>query len=171
MLRLVPQREPRWIDLPDFGVRIKLRPLTTAVLTAARAECTKRMAAMQKEVEDQQRAGFDPDPVGPGWGNPNWRLGMMQQMLTETLIRYAAQEWEGVTDEAGAPLPINAASAQAFAEHDKAAEAFLTAALAPVDAVAAEGNGSAPSSPGAGELGANTAPDAATADAPPVPLN
>lgn len=170
MLRLKKQTESRWIDLPN-GVRIKVRPLSTAYLTAARSEAVKRIAAMQKEEEDKVAAGFPVDPSGPTFANANFRNGVAQQMLAETLLRYLGEEWEGVGDENGEPLPIDAASAQAFAALDDMAAAFLAAVLAPLDAVSAEGNGFAPGSPSSGPAGGMPAPDAAMADAGAAPLN
>ncbi len=170
MLRLKRQTESRWLDLPN-GVRIKVRPLTTAFLTAARSEAVKRIAAMREEEDAKLAAGFPVDVTGPTIANPDFRNGMAQQMLAETLLRYLGEEWEGVGDADGVPLPIDAASAKAFSELDDMAGAFVAAVLAPLDAVSAEGNASAPGSLSSGPVGATPALDAATADAGAAPLN
>ena len=171
MLRLTPQTESRWIDLPRFGARIRIRPLSTAVMAAARGEASKRVAMLWREAEAQEQAGFPPDPTGPSFANPIWRDGVVRQYFAAALLRYAAEAWEGVADQDGNPLLLDAVAAEAFAAHDEAASAFLDAALAPIEALAAEGNASAPSSPGAGDEGANTVPAAGTADARTARLN
>jgi hypothetical protein len=165
MLRLTMQRESRWLELAGLGVSIKMRPLTTAVVTAAKSEAIKRLAAMQAAAEEKAAAGFDAE--GPGFTDANWRAGLIEQYVAEALLRYGAEEWSGVGDADGNPLPLGPAAFEAFAAHEPAARAFLAAALDPLDAVAAEGNVCAPSLPGAGGEGANTAPDAAT-DAQPA---
>lgn len=166
MLRLTMDKEPRWLDLADIGVRVQMRPLTTAVVTAAKSEAVKRVAALRAEAEDQERAGFPQDPLTPSYRNPDWRAGLIEQYVAEALLRFGALAWEGVADATGAHLPLEPAAIEAFAAHEPAARAFLDAALRPLDAVAAEGNVSAPSSPGAGGEGATTARDAAMTDAP-----
>jgi hypothetical protein len=50
MLRLKPQTESAWIDLPKVGARVKVRPLTTSIVTAAKSEARKRVAAGRLDV-------------------------------------------------------------------------------------------------------------------------
>lgn len=163
MLRLTMQRESRWIEAA--GARVRVRHLTTAIITAAKSEALKRVAAIQAEEEDKVAQGF----AQPNVGAANIRAGLVEQFVAEALLRYAAEEWEGVCDETGAPLPLGDAAYDALAAHEPFAREFLNAAFKPLDALASEGNGSAPSSPGAGVGGATTAPDAAMADARPAP--
>lgn len=170
MLKLTPQRESRWLELAKLGIRVRVRPLTTAVLSAARAEAGKRVALAWAAQKEKAAAGFGPEDTADDLGNPSWREGVSAQYFAAALLRYAGEAWEGVGDHHGNPLPLNSVTAEAFAEHDQAATAFLDAALAPLDALAAEGNGSAPSSRGGGEGGASIAPAAAT-DAPPALVN
>lgn len=168
MLKLTRQRESRWIELAGLGVRIKVKPLTTAIMEAFRSEAIKRLAALRLQADEQARAGFPLDPAGANITNPAWRDGLAAQMMAEGLLRYAAEEWEGVVGDDGGPLPLDAAAIEAFAAHDVAASAFLREVMAPIADVAAEGNASAPFSPGAGEGDAIIAPDAAMVGAAPV---
>ena len=103
----------------------------------------------------------------PTWENPDWRAGMVAQYSAEAILRFAVEEWEGVGDEDGNPLAPSPEAFAAFAAHPDATRALMAIAVEEAEAVAAEGNASAPSSPGAGGEGANTAPDAATG-APPA---
>lgn len=171
MLRLNQKREDRWLELDKIGVRILIRPLDTAVITAARNDAAKRIAALWAEEVAAAESGFPSDPTGPNFANPSWRSAMQQQFFAASLLRVAAKEWVGVLGEDGEPAPIDPATTEAFAAHDEASHAFLAEALTPVASVSAEGNASAPSSPGAGDGGATTAPDAATTVAPPAPLS
>jgi hypothetical protein len=167
MLRLIPQKESRWLDLP-MGVRVKVRPLTTAVVSAAKNEAFKRAAVLRVEADEQAATGFGADPTAPGWANADWRAGAIEEFYAEALMRFAVEEWEGVGDEAGEPLPITPASLRALASCEPIARAFLDEAMRLLNAVSAEGNGFAPTSRGDGAGAATTAPDAATTAAQPV---
>lgn len=77
MIRLDPHREPRWFDLLP-GVRVRVAPLTTAVMMAARR---------------------DPDVVaaeGPA----------LELAAGKALARLTVLEWEGVGDSNGEALPV-----------------------------------------------------------------
>ena len=56
MLTLDLPAEPYWLDLPR-GVRVEIRPVTTAVMAAAQAGSARRLGAL-RAVE----ADFNPDP-------------------------------------------------------------------------------------------------------------
>ncbi|MDX2205950.1 MAG: hypothetical protein NW223_24600 [Hyphomicrobiaceae bacterium] len=55
MLTLDLPAEPFWLDLPR-GVRVEIRPVTTAVMAAAQAAATRRLAAIRIADSD-----LDPD--------------------------------------------------------------------------------------------------------------
>ena len=55
MLTLDLPVEPYWLDLPR-GVRLEIRPVTTAVMAAAQAAAARRLAAIR--IADP---GLDPD--------------------------------------------------------------------------------------------------------------
>ena len=46
MLTLDLPAEPYWLDLPR-GVRVEIRPVTTAVMAAAQAAAARRLAAIR----------------------------------------------------------------------------------------------------------------------------
>jgi hypothetical protein len=50
MIHLVLKREPHWLDL-GHGVRVHVRPLTTALMMAARAEVQRAIAPSQNETQ------------------------------------------------------------------------------------------------------------------------
>jgi len=86
MLTLDLPAEPYWLDLPR-GVRVEIRPVTTAVMAAARAAAARRLA--------------DPDL------DPDMARGLSFAFLVKTLARHAVTAWEGVGDSAGRPLPLS----------------------------------------------------------------
>lgn len=130
--------EPRWLDLPE-GVRVRIRPVTTAVMQAAQAAAGRRLAAA-REAES-----LDPD----------WERGLAFAYLVTGMARHAILAWEGVCDAAGVALPVSQEAIDRLMEHDAIATAFWSLATAPANAVVAEGNGCAPAPNGTG-AGART---------------
>ena len=82
MLRLDLTSEPRWLDL-GHGVRLRLAPLTTALMVAARADLA--VAAL-------------PETAAPE---------ALALAMAKALARRAVLDWEGVGDAAGDPLPVS----------------------------------------------------------------
>ncbi|GIX10376.1 hypothetical protein [Elioraea sp.] len=125
MITLNLSAEPCWIDLPH-GVRLKLRPATTAIVSAAQARAT-RLAA---DAAAQFGAPDDDD----------LRRGFAFMLLVQTLARHLVLDWEGVDDAEGRALPLSAEAVERLMEHDEIAAAFWEAAMRPLRAVDAEGN-------------------------------
>ncbi|MFC7541037.1 hypothetical protein ACFQU2_18390 [Siccirubricoccus deserti] len=91
MLTLDLPVEPYWLDLPR-GVRVEIRPVTTAVMAAAQAGSARRLGALRAASED-----LDPDMA----------RGLAFAFLVKALARHAVTAWEGVGDAAGKPLPLS----------------------------------------------------------------
>jgi hypothetical protein len=142
MFRLPVAAAERWLDLPH-GVRIKVRPLSTAILEASRAQAARETRALQQEAEAAAAAGHPMDPRGRNGANAAWLSGLWAEIQVRALLDHAVIEWEGVEDEHGAPLGLTEAALAAFAAHPEMADAFFAAYRAPVEELAAEGNGSA----------------------------
>lgn len=140
MLTLDIPTEPRWLDLPQ-GVRLRVRPVTTAVMQAAQSAAARRLEAARE--------------AGPL--DPDWERGLAFLYLVQGLARHAVLDWEGVGDMAGAALPLSPEALDRLMEHDVMAGAFWMRATAPVQALVAEGNASAPARPGTGAAGPDTA--------------
>lgn len=165
MLRLSLKNDARWLELP-YGVKVEVRPLTTALVNAARAEALKRLAMQQVEAEAAAKAGQPLDSTAFNASNPSALDGLFRQYQIEALARYGITRWEGVSDQAGQPLPVDAASVEAFAAHPEMSSAFDAAYAVDTTALAAEGNGSAPTSDGSSAPGESTATDAEPAQEP-----
>jgi hypothetical protein len=162
MLRLSIDTRPRWLELPH-GVRVEVRPLTTAVEQAAHTEADNRLAMLKKQAEDAAAAGQALDPTGPNGANAAWMVGQRVQMLVEALARYGITAWKGLGGDDGASLPLSAEAFAAFAAHRDLGAAFYAEYRAPVAALAAEGNVSGSTADGGGAMVPSTAPDATAA--------
>jgi hypothetical protein len=124
MLSLDLPTEPYWLDLPR-GVRVEIRPVTTAVMAAAQAAAQRRLAALREaDVE------MDPDLA----------RGLAFALLVKALARHAVTAWEGVGDADGKPLPLSPEAVERLMDLDEMASAFWERALLPIRTVAAEGN-------------------------------
>jgi hypothetical protein len=87
MLRLNLKKEPYWIELPA-SVRVKVRPLTTAVMSTAQSQVIKQIITMREERKA--------DPLLPDVDDEQTRLGYSESLLIKALARASIVEWEGV---------------------------------------------------------------------------
>jgi hypothetical protein len=117
MLRLDLRREPFWLDL-GHGVRLRVRPCTTALMMAARAAAAKADA-------------------GEGEGT----AGARTAALLAALARFAAIEWDGVGDDDGNAAPLTPEGIEALLSLWPMAEAFERLYLAPALLLDSEKNG------------------------------
>jgi hypothetical protein len=123
MLRLNPTAEPRWLDL-GHGVRIRLAPLTTALMVAARADLA--VAAL-------------PETAAPE---------ALALAMAKALARRAVLDWEGVGDAEGRSLSVSPEGVDALLDIWPVFEAFQTGYVATGLVLEAEKNVSAPSPTG-----------------------
>ena len=140
MIRLDLKREPHWLDL-GHGVRVHVRPCTTALMMAARASAQR---SAMSSTDDAQAAGE------------------RTAALVKALGRLGIQKWQGVGDGAGEPAPITPESVDALLDLWPMAEAFERLYLAPALLLDDEKNASRPSADGtsaAGRLTAAVAPN------------
>ena len=123
MLTLDLTNEPRWLDLLP-GVRLKLRPLTTALMVSARADPAVETMPPAATAEDLALA------------------------MAKAVARLAILEWEGIGDAEGQPLPVSPEAVDALLDLWPAFEAFQAAYVAKALLLDAEKNASAPSPTG-----------------------
>jgi hypothetical protein len=117
MIRLDLKREPYWLDLAP-GVRIRVRPCTTALVMAARASMTPG-----GEGEDDNARGA---------------------ALLKAMARVAIVDWEGIGDEAGNAIPPTPERIDALLDLYPAFRAFETDYFLPALVLDAEKNACAP---------------------------
>lgn len=123
MIRLDLSPEPQWLDL-GHGVRLKLLPLTTALMVATRAD---------PGVQD-----LDPEA-----GNDT-----RAATFAGALARRAVVDWEGVGDAEGNVLPVTPEGIDALMSLWPIFEAFNLAYVSRGMLLVAEKNASAPSPTG-----------------------
>jgi len=124
MLTLDLPTTPYWLALPR-GVRVEIKPVTTAVMAAAQAAAARNLGALRATEPD-----LDPDMA----------RGLAFAFLVKALARHAVTAWEGIGDTAGKPLSLSPEAIERLMDLDDIAAAFWDRATAPVAAVAAEGN-------------------------------
>ena len=123
MLRLDLTTEPRWLDL-GHGVRIRVAPLTTALMVAARSDSA--VEALTATATDEERA----------------------LVFAKAIARRAVSDWEGVGDADGNPVPVTPAGIDALLEVWPIFEAFQAVYVSKGLLLDAEKNVSAPSPTG-----------------------
>ena len=130
MLRLDLARAPAWLDL-GHGVRLKLEPLSTALMIAARSD--PAIEALPEAASDETRS----------------------LVFAKAIARRAVLDWEGVGDADGAPLTVSPEAIDALLDIWPLFEAFQLGYVAKGLALEQEKNASAPSpnGPSAGASG------------------
>jgi hypothetical protein len=111
MLRLNLSNEPQWLDL-GHGVRLLLEPLTTAVMLAARSD-PAILAATQGAEGDGAASNDD-----------------LARIVAKAVSRIVVNDWEGVGDAEGNPLPVTPDGIDALLEIWPIFEAFQTKYIA-----------------------------------------
>ena len=101
MLKLNLSNEPAWHDL-GHGVRVRLLPLTTAMMVAARNDQT--VSDLPQDATDEQSA----------------------LVFAKALGRLAITGWEGVGDEDGKPVDVSPEGIDALLDVWPLFEAFQT---------------------------------------------
>lgn len=119
MLTLDLTNVPQWSDLIP-GVRVRLRPLTTALMVSARGD--PAIADLPEGAATEEAA----------------------LAMAKALARRAILEWEGIGDTDGNPIDPSPEAIDALLDVWPAFEAFQTLYVAKALLLDAEKNGSAP---------------------------
>ena len=120
MIRIQLSPEPQWIDL-SHGVRLKLLPLTTALMVATRSD--PEVQSLDLDASNDSRAA----------------------VFAAALARRAVVDWEGVGDAGGMPLTVSPEGIDALLSLWPIFEAFNLHYVSRGMLLDAEKNGSAPS--------------------------
>jgi hypothetical protein len=139
MLKLNLARGPAWLDLLP-GVRVKLAPLTTALMVAARADIVPDCTAAAVRTEDPSRGADGSTEPSEVAGNEALALAM-----AKALARRAVLDWDGVGDAEGRPIPVSPEGIDALLDLWPAFEAFQSLYVADGLLLEQEKNVSAPS--------------------------
>lgn len=119
MIRIELSPEPQWLDL-GHGVRLKLLPLTTALMVATRADPAAQ--DLDPEASNDERAAI----------------------FAGALARRAVVDWEGVGDAEGNVLPVSPEGIDALLSLWPIFEAFNLLYVSRGMLLDAEKNASAP---------------------------
>ncbi|MGE0108147.1 MAG: hypothetical protein AB7S81_00040 [Bdellovibrionales bacterium] len=112
MIKLDLKREDHWLDL-GYGVRVKVRPASTAIVMAA------RVSVLKEESDD---------------------AGSRSAALIKKLGVLAIMEWEGVGDENDNPIEVTETGVEALMDLWPVADAFERLYLSPTLLLEAEKN-------------------------------
>ena len=110
MIDLSQRVEPYDLELP-YGLRVTVRPLTTAGMAAAQAAARRAVEAIERQIGERQEAGLPPDGL-PDLSAEGERDGFYQaQLIRELAVRHITG-WTGVELDGGPapPTPENIAA-------------------------------------------------------------
>lgn len=165
MIRLGMPKEPRWIDI-GIGVRLRIRPVTTAISAMARSEAREMIRRLREDRDVLVAAGLDPANL-PDLGSEHVRAGIAEGLMAKILGRLVIVEWTGVLDLAGtAPAAVTPQAIGDLMEMPMLAGSFLRQASEPLAGLVAEGNGSGAAPNGTGAAAPDTARGAETRASP-----
>lgn len=151
MLRLNLKKEAYWVDLPS-GVRVRVRPLSTAIMNAAQSTVIKQIKALQADEAAEIR---------PNLQNEDSRYGLSEALLVKALAVAAIIEWEGVMNAAGdAPAPVDEQCVYDLMDIWFVGQEFWKQYTTSYFALEVEGNESRPGANGTTAAGLPTAPAA-----------
>ena len=158
MIRLALPKEPYWIEL-SYGVRLLVRPLTTAEYTAAQFRGTRQIKELLESKAEIEEAGGKVTDL-PDMSNADAMAGVSQLVFAQALAQSAIVEWEGVADKEGEPAEVNEETVQDLMQLHRIAEDFVVEYTKMHEQVIAEGNGSGSAASGTSATDPSTATDA-----------
>lgn len=161
MLRLNLKKEPYWLDLPA-GVKVKVRPLSTAIMSAAQSSVIKQITDWRQERKSRLDIGTDVSDL-PDVDDELTRLGLSESMLIKALARGAIIEWQGVLASEGDASPqVTHQNVGDLMDIWFVAQEFWKQYTASLSLLEAEGNASGLAAAGTSAAGLDIAKDATT---------
>jgi hypothetical protein len=165
MIDLSQRAEPYELELP-YGLKVTVRPLTTAGMAAAQAAARRAVEAIERQARERTEAGLALDGL-PDLSADGERNGFYQaQLIRELAIRHVTS-WTGV-DLGGGSAPPTPENIAAVMELYPVGERFFQEFTLRQVLLNAAKNGSGPSAAGTSSRaeGPNTAGPAATTACP-----
>lgn len=160
MLRLKIQKEPYWLEL-GYGVKVKVKPCTSAVFYEAKAYMNGKLAELAKTYKANKEAGIE-DGTAENIENPVKREALADKFLLIGLGIAGILEWDGVMEadeDKSAPLTENKID-ELFSNFWAVAENFRSQYCGLREVLEAEKNVSTPALNGTSAMGEVTAEDA-----------
>lgn len=155
MLRLKIQKEPYWLKL-GYGVKVKVKPCTSAVFYEAKAYMNSKLAELAKTYQANKEAGIANDIEIE---NPVKREALADKFLLIGLGIAGIIEWDGVMEadeDKLAPLTESKID-ELFSNFWAVAENFRHQYCGLQEILDAEKNVSTPEPSGTSEMGDPTA--------------
>jgi hypothetical protein len=122
MIDLSQRSEPYELELP-YGLRVTVRPLTTAGMAAAQAAARRSVEAIERQARERTEAGLALDGL-PDLSAEGERDGFYQaQLIRELAVRHVAS-WMGV-ELGGGPAPPTPENVAAVMELYPVGERFF----------------------------------------------
>lgn len=144
MLRLKINKEPYWLEL-GYGVKVKVKPCTSAVFYEAKAYMNSKLAELAKVYQANKAAGITNDTTAD-IENPVKREAMADKLLLIGLGIAGILEWDGVMEadvDKAAPLTESKID-ELFSNFWAVAENFRHQYCGLQEVLAAEKNASTP---------------------------
>jgi hypothetical protein len=165
MLKLDLKKEPYWLELPAT-VRTLVRPLTTAIMSAAQSAVIKEIIALREERKKRLAAGADVSDL-PDVENEEARMGLAEALLIKAVARLAILAWEAVLSQDGeSPAPVIPQTVNDLMDIWFIAEDFWKQYTGAYTLLETEGNGSRPVANGTSAAGRTTAKAARRRNSP-----
>lgn len=156
MLRLNLKKEPYWLDLPA-EVKLKVRPLSTAIMSAAQSSVIKQITDWRQERKSRLEVGANVSDL-PDVDDEETRHGLSESLLIKAMARGAVIEWQGVLNSAGdAPAVVNDQAVNDLMDIWFIAQDFWKKYTASLSLLDAEGNVSGLAVNGTSAAGQDTA--------------
>ena len=158
MLKLKINKEPYWLDI-GYGVKVKVKPCTSAVFYEAKAYMNAKLAELAKEYKANKDAGL---AVSEDIENSVKREALADKYLLIGLGIAGILEWQGVQEadsEKDAPLTETKID-ELFSNFWVVAENFRNQYCGLRELLDAEKNDYTPEQNGTLATGETTAPDA-----------
>ena len=165
MIDLSQPSAPFELELP-YGLKVSVRPLTTAGMATAQAAARRTVEAIERQARERTEAGLALDGL-PDLSAEGERDGFYQaQLIREVAVRHIVS-WSGV-ELHGAQAPPTPENVAAVMELYPVGERFFQEFTLRQVLLNAAKNGSGPSAAGTSSRveGPNTAKSAATTDCP-----
>ena len=160
MLKLKIQKEPYWLEL-GYGVKVKVKPCTSAVFYEAKAYMNSKLAELAKTYKANKEAGTE-DGTAESIENPVKREALADRFLLIGLGIAGILEWDGVMEadeNKSAPLTENKID-ELFSNFWAMAENFRSQYCGLREVLEAEKNVSTPAPNGISVMGEATAENA-----------
>ena len=165
MVDIHQQAEPYDLELP-YGLRVTVRPLTTAGMATSQAAARRAVEAIERQARERTDAGLPLDGL-PDLSAEAERDGFYQAQLIRELAFRHITSWSGV-ELGGGPAPPTPANIAAVMELYPVGERFFQVFTLRQVLLNAAKNGSGPSAAGTSSRaeGPDTAKPAARTTSP-----